>query len=147
MSDLTEYRDRSLPLSNRLRKAANDNLESEELDGLLHEFADELDEMDNLIAELNHASTENEYTDTDQVWALFARLRQWLTGLPLDALPCTCEDFHDTDKPHDEDCPAREANRDDDGDFEPPFEADGYCTECCVVTNGDCKHGTQEGRS
>lgn len=32
---------------------------------------------------------------------------------------------------------------DDADDAEEPFESDGYCNECCVVTNGECKHGKQ----
>lgn len=30
--------------------------------------------------------------------------------------------------------------------FTEPFESDGYCTACCVVTSGNCQHGTTQQR-
>lgn len=42
MSDLAYYRDRSVPLADRIHAAGIDNLTSNELDGLLQEFASEV---------------------------------------------------------------------------------------------------------
>jgi hypothetical protein len=33
-----------------------------------------------------------------------------------------------------------------DNGFTEPFDSDGYCNACCVVTNGNCKHGKPQER-
>lgn len=63
MSDLSGYRNKKIPLALRMRRAAQDNLESSELDALVDDWATELRAIGDILRE--YANNADEALDNN----------------------------------------------------------------------------------